>query len=627
MASCNPPIGRPRRTPRRQWQLEVVVFPVVTLAIWIAVAIRPAFARDVILTGEPFLLDTASATVALLEDTSGSLGPADVMAPASAARFVPTRGSVPSFGLTDSAVWMKFVVRSESDRDEIVVADLGMTRMSRFDWFVMTDDGTCEQAVACGSSDPPPSGGGRSRYPTLFFTVPPGEARTVLARATSDASIWLPLTIGSAPEVARLSGLRDLHEFVHLGFCSALALVSAGLWLVSGRQKVFLIVAAAMAIALVHVAIFTGTYQWLGIPVTPWILRQGALVLCMLFAWMFTLFTLAFFGKENLSSSELRVLGIAQVATIAIAMVCAILPNRQGVLLSLPGMVVAYGISGAVTLAQWRRRRLAGLGVLMLAWALLIGTTLLSFLQFTGLVPILASPMTLMRVMLPATLFVFLIAGASSRHELMEARANLAGLRHAETQARLDALHHQLNPHFLFNTLTSIDELSHEAPSRIPALVGRLSGFLRSLLESDGHHDVSLAREMEAVRAYLDIEQVRFEERMQVEYDIRLEAQTCLVPSFLTMPLVENAVKHGFCDDGTLHLRLTAEVRGDRLVVRVANRGVLQPERGSRGYGIGTSNLRERLRYQFGNSASFRLTDDHGWVTAEVDLPARWARP
>lgn len=134
---------------------------------------------------------------------------------------------------------------------------------------------------------------------------------------------------------------------------------------------------------------------------------------------------------------------------------------------------------------------------------------------------------------------------------------------------------------------------------------------------------VPLRRELESVRDYLAIEKIRFADRLQIEYDIPKEVEPCLVPPLVTMPLVENAVKYGLDDHGIVRVRVEANVRDGRLLLRVVNRGSLRPRRLSSGTGIGTANLRDRLRVQFGGDAAFRLIENHGNVVAEVDLPAR----
>lgn len=477
---CGSPRSRVDGMPRGL-MTQLVLLAALTV-VFPATHVDAAHAGGVTLDGSPFLLDASSAHAALLVDATGSLEAIDVISPECAARFTPVTRGVPSVGLLSAAVWLKVTLRSTSDRAEAVVADLGTARLSHLDWFIVDENGVCEQTISCGTADAPPRGRSTSRYPVVFFTVPAGGQRTLLARARSDASIWLPLTVASPQEYAAFDGRRNLEDFAHLGWCGSMALFAAGLWLVSGRQSPYLTLSLAMALAALHVAIFNGTYTWLGGPGGAWVLRQGALVLCTLFAFLLTRITHAFFGWRNLVPAAQAMLLTGDAVTIPVIALCAVLPNQVGTLLALPAMLVTSILSGGAALLQWRSKGGSAPAALVPAWTILVGSILLLLLQFTGLIPIVAQPMTVLRFMLPATALMFLLASVSAQREFLETKASLALAREAEARARLESLRHQLNPHFLFNTLTAIDELSREAPARIPVIIAKLSELLRSLL-------------------------------------------------------------------------------------------------------------------------------------------------
>ena len=136
------------------------------------------------------------------------------------------------------------------------------------------------------------------------------------------------------------------------------------------------------------------------------------------------------------------------------------------------------------------------------------------------------------------------------------------------TEARLSALRYQINPHFLFNTLASIGALSTEAPERIPLLVRNLAAYLRVRLRPDAGETHAFAEEWESIRAYLEIEQIRFSDSLLIRHDVRGEALKARVPEMLVQPLVENAVTHGFREDGVADVCFSARRVGKGQTLR-----------------------------------------------------------
>jgi hypothetical protein len=190
----------------------------------------------------------------------------------------------------------------------------------------------------------------------------------------------------------------------------------------------------------------------------------------------------------------------------------------------------------------------------------------------------------------------------------------------AET-ARLKALKLQLNPHFFFNSLNSLRALIDEDPARAQRMVTRLARLLRSTLQVDDVKTVPLAEELSTVRTYLELEMVRFEDRLQYEIDATDAARDRPVPFLLVQTLVENGIKHGVAtrqEGGMVTIR--ADVADDALRLQVINPGVLESEEG----GVGLDNARERLQLLFGNEASLTLENtDAETVTATAILPRR----
>jgi two-component system sensor histidine kinase AlgZ len=172
-------------------------------------------------------------------------------------------------------------------------------------------------------------------------------------------------------------------------------------------------------------------------------------------------------------------------------------------------------------------------------------------------------------------------------------------------EAELQSLRSQLNPHFLFNSLHSISALATIDGARARDMCIRLASFLRSSLGMGERRSIALREEVELARSYLEVEQVRFGERLKVVANIDPECQECGVPPLLLQPLVENAVKHGIAglvEGGSV--RLTAQRDGERVTVVVENEfdADLPPKRD---LGLGLTNVRRRLQARYGAAAGF----------------------
>ncbi len=192
-------------------------------------------------------------------------------------------------------------------------------------------------------------------------------------------------------------------------------------------------------------------------------------------------------------------------------------------------------------------------------------------------------------------------------------------------RASLDALKMQLHPHFLFNTLNSITSLIRNDRSReAEEVVAGLGELLRRALEHRQEAMDTLEREVNFLRRYFEIERIRFQDRLQVEYDIMPDCLLALVPCLMLQPLAENAMKHGISRDPAARLlRLSARREKDQLVLTVYNDGpVLPKDELVSGSGIGVQNTQARLHMLYENDAKFELRDSppHG-VMARITLP------
>ncbi len=212
--------------------------------------------------------------------------------------------------------------------------------------------------------------------------------------------------------------------------------------------------------------------------------------------------------------------------------------------------------------------------------------------------------------------------------ERFDQRIRQQEMERLATEAELRALRSQINPHFLFNTLTTIGYLIETAPPRATKTLLRLTSLLRSVLRSEGEF-TSLGREVELVEHYLEIERERFEERLRVAIDVPTALRALPVPCLLVQPLVENAVKHGIAPaihggEVRVEARLDASTGTQMLVLVVANTGApLATTLDARGSGgVGLTNVERRLAGHYGAHASLALSSAQGVTTAEVRLPA-----
>lgn len=195
-------------------------------------------------------------------------------------------------------------------------------------------------------------------------------------------------------------------------------------------------------------------------------------------------------------------------------------------------------------------------------------------------------------------------------------------------QAQLAMLRYQLNPHFLFNTLNAISTLVMEEQSSLAAkMLDKLSAFLRYSLITQPTDKVSLTQEIDALYLYLDIEKVRFEDRLNVEMEIAKEARQGILPSLILQPLIENAIKYAIAPSetgGTITVR--AQKTGNRLMINVTDTGPGLPDGGlvqaPGGSGVGLSNTRERLNQIYRDDYSFEMTNkDIGGLDIAISLP------
>jgi hypothetical protein len=222
----------------------------------------------------------------------------------------------------------------------------------------------------------------------------------------------------------------------------------------------------------------------------------------------------------------------------------------------------------------------------------------------------------LLLYLLSVTLHYALLAVEASREAALQTR-----------DAELRALKSQINPHFLFNCLNSISALTSTDPTRAREMCVLLSDFLRKTLGLGERASISWREELELARTYLQVEQVRFGARLQIEMHVDDACADCQVPPLVLQPLIENAIKHGIAtmvDGGTV--RLEGRVEDGHLAVRVENS--FDPDAPSpRRSGLGLRNVRNRLETRFGDAAHLNVAAQNNRFSAEMVFPCHKTTP
>ena len=193
-------------------------------------------------------------------------------------------------------------------------------------------------------------------------------------------------------------------------------------------------------------------------------------------------------------------------------------------------------------------------------------------------------------------------------------------------EARLEALQSQMQPHFLFNTLHTIASLIREDAATAERMVLALSDLLRTILERSTVAAVTLEEELAVLRTYLEIQRVRFQDRLTISLDCTPEALRAAVPSLLLQPLVENSIRHGIeSRRGAGHIAVSAVRQGSDLLLRVSDDGPgLAPQIVE---GVGLGNTRERLRQLYGDAHELTMRSTAHGADVELRIPFATVRP
>lgn len=314
------------------------------------------------------------------------------------------------------------------------------------------------------------------------------------------------------------------------------------------------------------------------------------------------------YGPRNLPSLWLPVLVITQAVGGCVGLLFAGL-EASGIYHGAPRFAQQAARAGAVLLGT----------VLGMALGLLLLRALHPGLSLDHGSIINTGAFALLIAAVMATLNILL---GRLRSSIEQKAIEIQKLRELEAQTRLTSLQGKVNPHFLFNTLNTMLNLVHTSPDTVETLILSLSELYRSMLKLPDTGLIPLSLELDLVRRYLEIEQIRLGSRLAFELEIAPEVAAFPIPPLLVEPLAENAVKHGIGPrpEGG-HVRIQAEFQDGSLCVVVEDDGVgLTSTKGENGFGL--YSIRERLRILYGGRASLTLVPPpSGGFRAELRIP------
>lgn len=344
-----------------------------------------------------------------------------------------------------------------------------------------------------------------------------------------------------------------------------------------------------------------------------------------------------FFEDKNLAFWRLQAAGWTGYLLLRSVSVIANAPTFQGLVPVALTAIVGYCLTLLLSVAYGYYRRFNRFAeiVLMLA-TLALATLAYAFIDAFSISFIQRAAPEVSFKLIAGTVFIdfTVLAGwtalyfAINYYILVEEQTEqLAALEGQASYAQLAMLRYQLNPHFLFNTLNSISTLVLlKQTERANAMLSRLSSFLRYTLVNEPTANVTLAQEVETLKLYLEIEKMRFEDRLRPRFEIDPAAERARLPSLLLQPLVENAIKYAVTpqEEGA-EIAVVAQLDGDRVRIGVSDTGPglrEGPKQPTLSTGVGLANIRDRLAQAYGTDHRFEIRAmPLGGFGVEVEIP------
>jgi len=203
-------------------------------------------------------------------------------------------------------------------------------------------------------------------------------------------------------------------------------------------------------------------------------------------------------------------------------------------------------------------------------------------------------------------------------------KAEINSLRYlaASRESELNSLKAQLNPHFMFNSMNSIRALVDEDPLKAKEAITQLSGILRNTLLMNKSKLIQLSEEINLVKDYLNLEQIRYEERLSYEFKIDKEVNSVSIPPFIIQSQVENAIKHGISKrPGNGKISIEAFKLGDLLKIKVSNTGTISTETPLTG--VGFKNSTQRLELLYGTAGRIFISEVNNLVVVDINIPLK----
>lgn len=317
----------------------------------------------------------------------------------------------------------------------------------------------------------------------------------------------------------------------------------------------------------------------------------------------------------------------------------------KGILIPLIETIIGYSLTLLISTLYGLYRRLPRISGILLTLATLAAATLLyavlnafsfSFISNTAGRPGIDLPIVIAQMFLCFTVLAgwsALYFGINFYLIVEEQIDQMQVLEHQASSAQLAMLRYQLNPHFLFNTLNSISTLVLlKQTERANVMLSRLSSFLRYTLANEPTAHVTLAQEVETLKLYLEIEKMRFDERMRPHFDIDPRCAKARLPSLLLQPLVENAIKYAVTpqEEGA-DITVSARLAGERVQIAVSDTGpglIEAKARPTLSTGVGLANIKERLAQAFGPDHRFEARTNPGrGFSVEIEIPFQLEEP
>ncbi|HEY9479554.1 MAG TPA: histidine kinase [Gemmatimonadaceae bacterium] len=361
----------------------------------------------------------------------------------------------------------------------------------------------------------------------------------------------------------------------------------------------------------------------------------NVIVLAITLTWTFAQWAL-FYRREQLPGWLSLVNPAVDITAITVVMAEYGISQSAKLALGSPILLAYFAILASRPITSSTRKAAVVAALVVAEYSALLG-----FFVVTGRAQIVASPIAasvgpaVSSLDEGAKILLLAVAGAiaayatgwyerllMSYHVQAQARERLEARL---ARAQLEALELQLHPHFLFNTLNAITALIAQEPRSAERIVNGLSELLRFSLSRAGEQEVTLERELDLLSRYIEIQQVRFPDRLRVEVDVEPAALTALVPSMILQPLVENAIRHGIAPraaGGRVDVR--AERDGDtlRLVVSDDGLGARSPVSGEARGGVGLGNTRARLQHLYGERHEMHAGPaEVGGYVVSIDIP------